>query len=264
MRLKILFFPLMMIICLFIFFSYIRPEIDNFTRVNKDKTDMQEKIQNIKNKKAAAERLSQKIRVTNDYKDVVYNYLPVRKVEEQIIAGINSLASSSQVYLADISMKDAAPKKTEIVISDPSLSAGAGEAQNKEMLFSEVTIKIIGDYEKMQIFFDQLQKMALMNNIKSLKIYKEENFNKSASSPNTNEANSDNKITSLLAEIVMDFGYLEKVKINENELEQFQDTLDESIVKALTGYRNMDSVSSELKEGGVVTAEGRPNPFSIQ
>lgn len=264
MRLKILFFPLMLIICLFVFLSYIRPEIDSLTAANKQKADTQEKINDIGKKEAAAKNLSQKIRETSEYKDVVYNYLPSRKVEEQIIAGINYLASGSQVYLADISIEDAAPQKTAVfnaTVSDPNLLTEAGEAQNEGMLFSKATIKIIGEYEKMQLFFDKLQKMALINNIKSLKIYKEENLSNSASAANSNEATSDNKSTSLLAEIVMDFGYLKKIKIDENKLEQFQiqTTLDESTVKALTGYRELVSVSSDLQKES--TLEGRPNPF---
>ncbi len=249
----------MVIICLFIFLSYIRPEVDNLTRVNKEKAEAQEKINSIKEKTEAAKLLSQKIRETKAYKEVIYNYLPDRKVEEQIIAGINYLASDAQVFLADISMKDAAPKKKEAVLdvstSDP-MSAEAGEDQNKEMLFSEATIKIIGEYEKMQLFFDQLQKMALFNNIKSLKIYKEEVTN---NTNNPGEATGNNQATSLLAEIVIDFGYLEKAKINENNLAEFKATLDESIVTTLTGYRSQKIVSGLPSDQGM--AEGKSNPF---
>jgi len=260
MRLKFLFFPLMLLICVFVFIKFVLPEFGRLNEANKAKKDAQQLLKNIEEKKKAVNLLSQKISETAEYKDVVYNYLPNRKVEEQIIASVNFLAADAQVYLVDISIDNVASGKAGLRSAAPAVnvSSETGEAadvaQNKEMLSSKTTIKVLGDYENIQLFLGQLQRMALINNLKSINISKQtENAPASSSEGETNQS------TKLVAEIAMDFGYLEQVKVNADNLAKFEATLDDNVVKVLSNYTSRKMVSALPSSSDI--AEGKVNPF---
>lgn len=264
MRLKFLFFPLMLLICVFISIKFILPEFKSLNDANQAKKEAQELLDRTEAKKNAINSLSQKIEEAKEYKDVVYNYLPVRKVEEQVIAGINYLATDAQVFLLDISMGDDASGKPDPlrgVAPVTNVSSETGEntddAQSKGMLSSKTTIKILGNYENIQLFIDQLQRMALINNLKSLTISKQ-NDNSSAEKTSGSDSEA-SQATNLAVDIIIDFGYLEQVKVNEDNLAKFDNNIDDSIIKVLENYTSRKMVTALPSPKGV--ADGKPNPF---
>ena len=80
MRLKFLFFPIILVISLSIFIGYIWPEINNVKKINEEKLTNAQSLQSIKDKQAAIELIGTQITNDSDGKTIVDNYLPNKKV----------------------------------------------------------------------------------------------------------------------------------------------------------------------------------------
>lgn len=260
MRLKFLFFPIMLIISLSIGIGYIWPEVSEISQMNKNKIDGQEKLLAVQDKQAAIEKLGTQL--TNDAgsENLIKSYLPVSKYEEKIISGINFLATDSGVSLVNLSIKDgtdtvevstAAVSNLAVTmtgnisenISNPTnvqnLNTDNGKLKN-----SEATLVVTGDYDKIKIFIDQLQKMPVYNVIKSLNIV-------------SNEDLKQEETQSLTANITVNFGYMSPIKIDNSKMNDFAATIDSSAISVLKQYVSQKSPSVE--SGG--DQNGKINPF---
>ena len=254
MRLKFLFFPIILVISLSIFIGYIWPEISNVKSVNAEKIANTQSLQDIKDKQSAIELIGTQIANDNDSKTMVYNYLPNKKVEERIIGGVNYLAVDSGVSLVNISLRNLdVPNPANTAQQNAALANKP--ADNADVLqFSEATISISGDYEKIKLFINQLQKIALFNNIKSLVI-----SNKEKSSSNTTDANSSSSST-LFADMVVNFGYLSSSELNNNKITNLKPELDSDTIGVLKQYisQKTESMASMISNVG---NKGKANPF---
>ena len=185
---------------------------------------------------------------------MVYNYLPNKKVEERIIGGVNYLAVDSGVSLVNISLRNLdVPNPANTAQQNAALANKP--ADNADVLqFSEATISISGDYEKIKLFINQLQKIALFNNIKSLVI-----SNKEKSSSNTTDANSSSSST-LFADMVVNFGYLSSSELNNNKITNLKPELDSDTIGVLKQYisQKTESMASMISNVG---NKGKANPF---
>jgi len=265
MRLKILFFPIMLVISGVIFVGYIWPEIDNIKNINKEKLSNSQTLAAIKSKQAAIEQIGTQMVNDVDGNTMIDNYLPDKKVEEKIIGGINYFAADAGVSLADISIKDVEPAvvsgqnpaapATGALSADGSANAQISQADTNRMLFSEVSISIIGDYSKIRLFIDELQRMALFSSIKSLAISNKVQAAGSASG-SENTVNS----TNLLSDIVVDFGYLKSYGLDNNRIAQFKPGLDNETISTLKQYisQKTASITSLINSSG---NKGKTNPF---
>lgn len=253
MRLKLLFFPLTLIVCVFVFFNYILPEIKNIGPVNEEKNNIQKALQGVKEKEETVKTLNQQISSNKIDKSKIINYLPVSRKEEQIIAGVNRLASDSQVFISDIAIVE---KKQETPNSVPVSDTGIvpENTQQKKLQLSEAKIDILGDYEKIQLFLDQFQKMPLFNSLKSVRIYVQEQGITENNNPEISQS------SNILAKIVADFGYLGQRKISSiGDLEELENSLDSTVVQALSEYTSPKIISSLPSPNSV--GEGKSNPF---
>jgi hypothetical protein len=271
MRLKFLFFPVMLVISLAIFIMYIWPEYDNLKKANEEKTVAAQSLKDIGEKQSAIELVGTQITNNSGEKTIVDNYLPNKKVEEQIIAGINYLALDSQVSLVDISIKDIDPTKTamggspDIVSSinssvavsksaelptDDTLVSSSADA----MQFSRASIKISGEYEKIRLFLDQMQRMPLLNSVRILAISTQaKNLASGGDVSTINPAE-------LLADIVVDFGYLKPSSFDNNKIIKFKPGLDNETISTLEQYISQKTVSA-LPAIGDNSGKGKANPF---
>ena len=192
-----------------------------------------------------------------DDKKIVDNYLPSSNVEERIIGGINYLAADAGLALLDISMKASLENKSanSIVTNNVTTENSTKDKAVNNMQFNETSILISGEYEKIGLFIDKLQKMALLNSINSLTIKKISG----TVSDNTDKQVSDSK--NLNAEIIVKFGYLKTVN-SDNQIANVDPKLDKETVDALRFYVSAKDVStSAISEPAL---KGKKNPFFLE
>lgn len=243
MRLKILLFPLMLAVSFAFFMYYAWPEIVNLKTINEEKKENSRLLQDIKEKQSAIKQIGAQISNDKESSNAVINYLPEKKAEERIVGGVNYLAIDSGVALANLSLKDI---NTENPANAARQNPASDKKENKEnintMKFSEATILVNGNYEKIKLFTDQLQKIFLFNNIKSLTI--------------SSEQNKSEKADSLLATAVIDFGYVSSSKVSDSRIANFKPEFDKNTVDILRQYvlQKTESVSRNSNKG-------KANPF---
>jgi hypothetical protein len=265
MRLKSLFFPIMMVLSLAVFAGYIWPEIQSIRKINEEILTKKTEMAAINEKKIAIESVGRKISDNTD-EDIVLKYLPQNKTEEQIIGGVNYLAGAANVSLIDISLNsvedkaataDAAVVLPSLVGIDSSLLPQ--QVVNGDALkTTPVKIVLVGDYAKIRIFLDSLQRMPVINTVKSVNITKQDtainNVLVAASQASLNIGDT------LLATVEVDFGYLATAKVNNMQVEKFKNVIDNEVVSTLQSYVSMKSqlASDDNTNGG---AKGKKNPF---
>ncbi len=242
MRLKYLFFPITLVLAMFIFVIYMIPAFGVLKKVNASYKLSEQALQGVRSKKVALEALSSQLKEEEENNVMVLNYLPINKTEERIIGGANYLAVDAGVALVNVSLKtnlNNVKQETEIELS--------GSTPKEETIkTTEATIEVVGDYDKLKIFFNGIQHMSLLNSIKSLSVTSKED-------PEQNSANS------LSAKLVVDFGYLSLIKADNQKLANFQGESAVSLeaVKKLKEYTS--KVVPEIKAGELTSS--RTNPF---
>ena len=253
MRLKFLFFPIILVVSIAIFLGYIWPEIDNVMKANEDKLTKNVELQSIKDKQLAIESIGKKISDNTDGEKVVNDYLPENKVEERIISGINYLAGDANVSLVNIALTSAknVPVATSASTVDPitgQLVVNNGAANLLQTTSAKVSVT--GEYDKIRIFLDSLQRMPIINTVKTLSITKQEI--KAA------DAVEGAAVSSVLAaDIEVNFGYLAVAKVDNKQVEKFDASLDNETVDSLKKYI---SQKSQLI-GNDSDPKSKKNPF---
>ena len=158
---------------------------------NDEKIKNQGMLQDIAAKQAAIAKIDSQMTSNSADTATINNYLPSTRVEERILSGVNFLASDAGVSLANISLKDAQPATaagvdvTTSINTTPSnvaavnsLSSTSGaiagtavqQAPPESLQYTEATISVSGNYDKIRLFVDELQRMPILNVVKSLNI----------------------------------------------------------------------------------------------
>ncbi|EKD46738.1 MAG: hypothetical protein ACD_67C00088G0001 [uncultured bacterium] len=271
MRLKTLFFPIILVISVSIFIGYIWPEITRLRSANEIKLKMDQQLQEIDVKKGAAESVGKQIS-SSDSEKTIKDYLPENKIEERIINDVNFLASGSNVALVDISLE------SEKTVSDSKTAAPVGVAgilnpiaradavANEEQPIDELTagkavgsatrstsamISISGEYDKIRVFLNGLHRLPIFSTVKSLVITKQQT--------EKSEGESSSSENILLANVDVDFGYMNVSKVSGQEVAKFNpENIDNEIVDVLKKYTSQKAPSLEI-DGG---AKGKSNPFN--
>jgi|GEM_PF-956513 len=275
MRLKSLFFPIMLVISLAIFIGYIWPQISSIRKINEEMLAEKAEMQAINEKKIAIESVGKKISDNTSGEGIVLSYLPQNKTEEQIIGGINYLASDANLSLVDISLNsvDDSSKKNKGIVTTSlltGLDSVTTQAQsvadtNGLMQATAVKIALYGDYEKIRIFLDSLQRMPVLNTIKSVVITKQANQKKNTEIIDGSEVATTTD-SGLLATVEVDFGYLNTIKIDNKQVEIFKNGIDNEVVSVLQNYISQKSQlvdNSIAGSGGETGPKGKKNPFLV-
>lgn len=273
MRLKFLFFPIMLIISVSIFIGYIWPEISHVRSINEEKMANEKILEQIKEKQRDIESVGQRIASDNSGQALVRRYLPVGKTEEQIISNINYLATDAGVSLVDISLSDSmqhasAGEKNANVASAIASNINAIktgelssiESENKSTLkdengmrFLEAKISISGDYQKAKLFLDQVQHVSLYNEIKSLTIAGPRKVADAAVDVATPIDDG-----SVSMEVILEFGYMKFFSLSNQRVSKFKPELDIETMEALKSYISTRSASGGIDNEG---SKGKANPF---
>ena len=265
MRLKFLFFPIVIVICIAIFSGYIWPEINDIRIDNAKKQDNMQILDNVQKRKADINALGDQISSNIDDKKIVDNYLPFSNAEERIIGGINYLSADAGLTLLNISMTE-----NKSINTTPSTTSNTTGIQSdtdnttSNMQFNEASISVFGEYEKINLFIDKLQKMALFNSIKSL-IIANSTSKELTSTVVSKDVDQTSVSKNLTAEIIVKFGYLKPADSN-NQIAKLDQKIDDETINALKLYisgKDASSVSSG-DTAGDTSLEGKKNPFFLE
>jgi hypothetical protein len=133
------------------------------------------------------------------------------------------------------------------------------------MQFDETSISVSGEYEKIGLFIDKLQKMALFNSIKSLIIANStsKDLTNTVVSADVSQTSTTSVSKNLTAEIVVKFGYLKPVDSNSQiaKVDQKIDNETLDVLKLYIAGKDVSSVSSETGDAG---SKGKHNPFFLE
>jgi hypothetical protein len=272
MRLKILFFPIVVVVSLAIFIGFIWPEIQSIIKINEEKIAKNKELNTVKEKQAAIELIGKSITDNINQKDVVNSYLPEKMTEERVLSSLNFLAGDANVSLINVSLVDAAVssamRDADIMSANPLLGGIASATPvdpatqvidpNTGLPIVEEVIKlqnltmkisVVGEYAKVKAFVDGLQHMPVINSIASIDISK-----KTAEQQDQNTAN-----PSLIVDITADFGYMPFAKVNRQQIEKIKNglSIDTGVIDTLSTYRLK---KSDMNEN--IGQMGKENPFS--
>ncbi|EKD58511.1 MAG: hypothetical protein ACD_56C00110G0004 [uncultured bacterium] len=272
MRLKFLFFPIIIIISLYIFIGYIWPEIANLKVANEEKLSHEQAIKAIKDKQTAIQTIDAQINSDSEGESVVNSYLPNKKMEERILTGINYLATDSQVSLVSLSLSSGAEEVSNDDATTLSVSPLANIAnslqgvQNKLPETSKsgtetinTSISVVGEYDKINLFLDQLQKISMFHSIKSLTITSSNAGDKveNASDGTVDTENNPAAASTLSADLVVDFGWMGTASIDNQKMSKFQSGIDKETMATIKQYISQKAPSVD-KAGDM---NGKINPF---
>lgn len=264
MRLKSLFFPGVLLICVAIFIVYIVPDISTVRVANDEKKANEQALRDAQKRKADINAIINQLSSNTDDKEFVTSYLPQSNMEERVIGGINYLTTDAGVALLNIKM--AAAPENALANTMPIATNTVGDQSNpnqivSKMQFNEATVLIAGEYEKIGLFIDKLQKIALFNSIKSFTIKGEEESKLDADKTEATGNISVSKI--ITAEIVVKFGYL-KPDSSDNQIAKIDPKLDNETINALKLYIAGKDVSLISENGEAVGIMGKKNPFFLE
>ena len=249
MKLKLLFFPIVVVICLSLFIGFIWPDIGTIGDLKKEGKTNQSNLDAIKAKQAAIDNIGNELASNGETESLIKNYLPLDKVEERIVGGMNYLAGDANVSLLNLSMGStssttatSSAANTLNIDGSPASKAPAGVQK------TTVTLSIGGEYDKLRVFLDGVAHMPLYNSIKSLEITKPEAKDKDGKTIES---------SALLASVVVDFGYMNKATVDDASAAKFKPGLDDKMIEAVKKYISIKSMMSGVEVGN----KGKSNPF---
>ncbi|HAV11149.1 MAG TPA: hypothetical protein DCX32_01220 [Candidatus Moranbacteria bacterium] len=253
MKLKILFFPLILIASISVFIAYIWPEITDVRALAAENKKAMENLDLIRSKKDTVKSLDQELGRNRDKEELVKQYLAENKNEENIIDAVNFLATGASVSLVNISIEGGGSitdgSNEELALSRKIINQPKSSAQSEtpiELKNVPFNITIAGKYENIKGFIEGLNKIALMSDVRRISV-------SSQKSEKEDSAPSD----TLSAEIASEFYYLKSVKAqNSYNLKVLNsNTFDFSQVDRIKQFVSQGASKLEVGE------KGKTNPF---
>ena len=235
MKIKFLLVPGAIIVSIVLMIWNIWPawfasDLDNSIKnLRSDIKNDQLEIAKIKNRKNNIDLLNAELKKDSGNKNLIFNYYPVIRKEEDVVNKINHIALGSGVFLTEVSVEYgkvdeqnssekvlAINKKDEastVLNEEEYLSNGGNTSLNEEDIlagqsgsnsspaFITAKISIYGDYPQIKEFFASLYATGLLNNIRSVSISKEK------AQGAEGDVSSDGRLS---AEATVSFGYMKK------------------------------------------------------
>lgn len=273
MRVKILVFPLVLGSVIAIFIAYVWPQWESLNRARLNLKESEETLRIIQEKKNNIENLKNSLNQNASKEDLVLSYLPVTRGEEEVINGINYLATSAAVSLVSLSLEktqeELAPDAMVPLAGGPGESASSGSpifnqsssdaalaSQSVEPRFQKIKAKIgvTGTYENIKAFLEQLYKMEMFNDVSSLSI---STAKQESAQEESAQARSPAVSGILSASLEVDFGYMSQYQVSRNYISPIFSTaaFDFGACDKLSGL--ISKKIPALEVGG----QGRANPF---
>ncbi|MEI7621115.1 MAG: type 4a pilus biogenesis protein PilO [Candidatus Moraniibacteriota bacterium] len=252
-------FPISLIFAGISFWTLLWPQYSIFQDSKLQYQKNQEVLQGIQNRKVAIEKMNLQVAQNESENSAVLNYLTDKKMEEKIVKQLNYLASSSGVFLRDISLVGSSKGQIDSGAGAfpsslvPALPVQNGVSANEIIQNIPVSISVQGDYDKLKNFFNAVQHLPILNSLKTLTITVDEK----TSSDNTSNST---KTFTLEAKLTVDFGYLKKVKASAEKMASFDAKIDEKVINDLKAYISQDVPALTL-DPVAIGAVGSNNPF---
>lgn len=244
MRLKLIFFPIVLIVSVTIFINNIWPQIGEVKKINAEKISKRADLEAVAIKQEIINKTNQRIIDGGELSGNVKKYLTEKKNEENIISSVSFLAGDANLTLTNISLSAAAPSVAAI---DPATGQPIVEKLD-QVKNIPVKISVNGEYDKIRRFLDGVEHMPIFSKIKTIKITKQKAEKKEGEEQQTN---------SLVAEIDVDFGYMGPAVVDGNAAAKFNPELDTETMEALKQYISQKSQFVENPN----EQKGKTNPF---
>lgn len=215
--------------------------------------DSGDKLADVDMRISNAKKLANELSQNSQEQKILFQYLPDKKLNEDIVASLNAMASKNEVAITGLSFKDS---KDKALASNEDLTVTAKDSLelNKSMDSPKnvapkksstknfnTNVTLVGDYEKIRNFIVSLSALKRFNGIEMVEINKKDDVN------------------FLEAKIDIRLNYLDKLKsIAVVDKEMFKDgKFDMSIANEISTKTNVD-----ITKVGVDSA-GRTNPFVL-
>lgn len=265
MRLKVLFAPLSFLVAIVISIWYIWPAIQDIQTKGEEIKTSKDALNFTLDKKGNIKALEESLNKNKDKEDFILSFLPLRKNEEKIIDGLNYLATDSGLSVVSISTeeeKEAAIQPAPVAAAslESNLSATDASSVAAESLATSapkppakikivnVKISLVGKYNNIKMFLNQIHKMELFNEVISLSITKP-----TESASEGEQASGD----TLLADVEMKFGFLPAIKVAAGESSPVFSQRDFNF-NSYSTIKEMITEKIPLLEEG---QKGKNNPF---
>lgn len=262
MRFKIIFFPLAVLICVWVSIKWIWPETVRIGELKKEKIEKQKILDSHIAEKSKIESLKNDIDSNKSEESAALRFFPVQKNEENIFNSINYLAANSSVNLDNMSLEDgaaAAPKAAAPVQSMSSSKNDLFSPESENFIsqnevtdptrFTNAAIKVSGNYKNIKIFLNQIYSLPIFNKINSVSISK-------AAAGGDAEAG---KKAPLSMDVNVGFGYKPAVAIKGNSALPYfpNSSFDFTYIKKI---ENSNIKVTPIADSGLGST-GRENPF---
>jgi hypothetical protein len=263
MRLKFLFFPTMLILSLVVIAAYIWPEIGAIKDAKSAYAASTKTLATIKENQNNIMSINAQLSASSDKTNLVMAYFPEKKSEEKIVDSLNYLAAGAGLSVIAIDFeKDSVPvvqaPPVDTTTRAPAAAPAADPTQPVEVAPVELAVKnanvhviVTGDYEKILMYADQVQKMGMSNKIKQIKI--------APQAADVNAPQEGGLPSTLSADIEISFPYapaLKNASLSGNNFSKA--SFDFTPVTKLSEY-----ISSSLQPIQIGTI-GKTNPFLPQ
>jgi Tfp pilus assembly protein PilO len=219
MKIKILIFPFCLVLSFIVLTMYGKPEFSKIGDIREEIKNKENTLNEIKQRNERIDGLIQNLNANQDKENLVLRYLPSSKEEELIINSVFQSVVNSSTYLSDLGITY---KKKPFNISSqfknyqPSdLSVGSSsdvssQANDTNINIINANLSLVGTYENMKTFLNQIFTMEKESNISSIKIYKYQNLDGQAEE----EINANN----LNMEVFVSFDNIPSLELNKDEV----------------------------------------------
>jgi len=257
MKIKILLMPLMLIGSIYMAIWVAKPAYYDTGGIVELKAKLENssaRLDDVSKRVDNSKRLRDELNQPTVEQKIVFHYLPDQKLNEDIVASLNALATSNVVSIKSLSFKDV---KDKVVVEEFEASSMGDSAELNQSMDSpqyvapkktpfktfNADVVIEGDYEKIRKFIADLAAFKRFNDVESLEIKKSDKEGTAA----------------LTASMTLRLSYMEKMKsvtvIDKNMF--MKSNFD---MKVADEIRNKSSI--DITKLGVDTA-GRTNPFDL-
>jgi len=238
MKLKILLMPFSVVLSLVLIIGYIYPswfgeDANSIKNIKNEIEKKNEELLIVRAKKGNMTKLTQSLQNNADLESLINKYYPTYRNDEDVVNNINNVAFSEGVFLVNmgieykkveasddpvrvmaIPLKMSNVENNLITPENVSVDGMGGEIlladENGILLtdlakarikFIEANLEINGNYDQIKRFLVSLNKVGLLNNIKSFEILKNEKQETADDEENVS-------VDFLTAKTVIGFGYL--------------------------------------------------------
>lgn len=274
MKLKLLIAPFSVAFIIIFLIWYIYPAYTSpvdgsgITEKSKELSDMREKVSELDKRTQNAVSLASILSSDKENNDLVFEYVPESAKEEEIINGLNSLASANSllVYNLSLSEDDKTDSKLANASADVSVDETATQGQtvptDATMMVGETVssptskpdgktvsakFSLIGDYGSIKNVLASLYKLNRFNQIESVEI-----------KPIVDQ---DGNVTgSLKADLILNFDYIKKgSSFTDGDIDNpvfLSGSFDSKVIESIKNIRN--NAIGQVTGGQA----GKNNPFA--